>query len=113
MVVSIVIRTYNEQRHLPELLVAISRQEVDFDYETVIVDSGSTDDTLDIAVEFGRLGPNPLPIKTAMAVCGLLQEEFRLPMCPLGADAGRLIAAILKRHELPELAKTRVPERVS
>jgi rhamnosyltransferase len=51
--VSIVIRTYNEQRHLPELLVAISRQEVDFDYETVIVDSGSTDDTLDIAVKFG------------------------------------------------------------
>lgn len=53
MEVSIVIRTYNEQRHLPELLVAISRQEVDFDYEMVIVDSGSTDDTLDIANEFG------------------------------------------------------------
>jgi rhamnosyltransferase len=50
--VSIVIRTYNEQRHLPELLLAISRQEVDFDYQTVIVDSGSTDDTLDIANEF-------------------------------------------------------------
>ena len=66
----------------------------------------------EIAVEFGRLGPNPLPIKTAMAVCGLLQEEFRLPMCPLEADAGRSIRAILKRHELPDLAKVRVPERV-
>jgi len=51
--VSIVIRTYNEQRHLPELLGAISRQELDFDYETVVVDSGSTDDTLDIANNFG------------------------------------------------------------
>jgi glycosyltransferase involved in cell wall biosynthesis len=51
--VSIVIRTYNEQRHLPELLAAISHQEVDFEFETVIVDSGSTDNTLDIAKKFG------------------------------------------------------------
>lgn len=53
MEVSIVIRTYNEQCHLPELLAAISRQELDFDYETLVVDSGSTDDTLDIANNFG------------------------------------------------------------
>ena len=53
MEVSIVIRTYNEQLHLPELLEAISRQDVDFDFETVIVDSGSTDNTLDIAKTFG------------------------------------------------------------
>ena len=53
MEVSIVIRTYNEQRYLPELLAAISRQEVDFDFETMIVDSGSIDDTLEIAHRFG------------------------------------------------------------
>ncbi len=50
--VSIVIRTYNEQQHLLELLHAITIQQVDFDYETVIIDSGSTDDTLDIANKF-------------------------------------------------------------
>ena len=52
MDVSIVIRTYNEQRYLPELLGAISSQEADFDFETVIVDSGSTDETLKVAREF-------------------------------------------------------------
>ncbi|MFT3857434.1 MAG: glycosyltransferase [Aquabacterium sp.] len=50
MKVSIVIRTYNEQKHLDALLQGIERQERDgFDIETVIVDSGSTDDTLKIA----------------------------------------------------------------
>jgi len=53
MDVSIVIRTYNEERHLSELLDAIRRQEVDLDHETVVVDSGSTDRTLQIAREFG------------------------------------------------------------
>jgi glycosyltransferase involved in cell wall biosynthesis len=51
--VSIVIRTYNEQRYLPELLSAISSQQTDFEFETVIVDSGSTDGTLEIADQFG------------------------------------------------------------
>lgn len=52
--VSIVIRTLNEEKHLDELLCAIkgqSRQE--FDIETVIIDSGSTDSTLQIAQKYG------------------------------------------------------------
>lgn len=50
---SIVIRTLNEQKHLEELLTAIKRQKSDrFDIEVVIVDSGSTDDTLKIAKKF-------------------------------------------------------------
>lgn len=53
MNVSIVIRTFNEQRHLPELLTAIANQKVDFEHETVIVDSGSSDGTPDIAERFG------------------------------------------------------------
>ncbi|MBC7405201.1 MAG: glycosyltransferase [Cytophaga sp.] len=52
-IVSVVIRTYNEQKHLRALLSGISTQECkDFDIETVLVDSGSTDDTLKIANEF-------------------------------------------------------------
>lgn len=46
--VSIVIRTYNEEKFLPELLEAIEAQECPFQFEVVIVDSGSTDKTLDI-----------------------------------------------------------------
>ncbi len=29
------------------------------------------------------LETNPIPIKTAMAVKGLVAEEFRLPLCPM------------------------------
>ncbi len=50
MLVSIIIRTLNEERYLDEILVAIESQNVnDFSYEVVIVDSGSIDNTLTIA----------------------------------------------------------------
>jgi len=49
---SIVIRCYNEAEHIGKLLHGISQQTMD-DYEIVLVDSGSTDGTLDIAAEFG------------------------------------------------------------
>lgn len=51
---SVVIRTLNESRHLPDLLRGIQRQHSPgLDIETVLVDSGSTDGTLEIAAEFG------------------------------------------------------------
>jgi rhamnosyltransferase len=53
MKASIVIRTYNEQQHLPGVLQAIKGQATSFPHETVIVDSGSTDRTREIAEEFG------------------------------------------------------------
>jgi len=50
MLVSIIIRTLNEERYLDEILFAIESQNVNnFSYEVVIVDSGSTDNTLKIA----------------------------------------------------------------
>lgn len=48
---SIIIRTFNEERHLPDLLRAIKGQSYR-DYEIIIVDSGSSDKTLEIAKEF-------------------------------------------------------------
>jgi len=57
----------------------------------------------DLATGIGRFGPNPLPIKTAMAVAGLIAEEFRLPLCPLDADARQDIQRILRRHEVLEM----------
>ncbi|WP_269618887.1 glycosyltransferase [Zhongshania sp. BJYM1] len=53
-IASVVIRTLNEESYLPELLTSIRNQSVDgFDIEVVLVDSGSTDRTLEIAQSFG------------------------------------------------------------
>ena len=50
MLTSIIIRTFNEQQYLDELLSKITEQESKLsDIEVVIVDSGSTDRTLEIA----------------------------------------------------------------
>lgn len=51
--VSIIIRTLNEERYLPELLSSIQEQQSRFSHETVLIDSGSTDNTLNIADQFG------------------------------------------------------------
>jgi len=48
---SVVIRTLNEGRWLPQLLDTLRSQSYPGSIETVIVDSGSTDDTLKIAAE--------------------------------------------------------------
>jgi len=65
MRVSVVIRTYNEQKHLRRLLEGIQAQTGDgLEVETVLVDSGSTDGTLAIASEF--------PVR----VVGIRKEDF-------------------------------------
>lgn len=51
---SIVIRALNEAKHLPDLLKMIKLQRTfDLDVEVVLVDSGSTDDTVKIAQDHG------------------------------------------------------------
>lgn len=48
--ISIIIRTLNEEKYLEELLKSINRQYIDnYKVEIVLVDSGSTDNTLTIA----------------------------------------------------------------
>lgn len=52
--VSIIIRTLNEARHLEDLLQKIEGQQTNgIDYEVIIVDSGSSDRTLEIAARYG------------------------------------------------------------
>lgn len=41
------------------------------------------DQLLPLAKALISLETNPLPIKTALAMLGLIKEEFRLPMCPM------------------------------
>lgn len=50
MKASLVIRTLNEARHLPALLGSVAAQQLDgLGCETVVIDSGSTDGTVEIA----------------------------------------------------------------
>lgn len=52
--VSIIIRTLNEARHLEALLLKIEQQQTNgINHEVILVDSGSTDRTLDIATQHG------------------------------------------------------------
>lgn len=46
---SIVIRCYNEREHIGKLLHGIFQQQFDDEFEVLLVDSGSTDGTLEIA----------------------------------------------------------------
>lgn len=50
MIASVIIRAYNESRHLPDLLDSLNRQSIPRkDFEVIVVDSGSTDATPQIA----------------------------------------------------------------
>lgn len=49
---SIFIPTYNGEEYLDQILYAIFKQKTDFDYEVLIIDSGSKDKTLDIVRKY-------------------------------------------------------------
>ncbi|SLN72247.1 N-glycosyltransferase [Limimaricola soesokkakensis] len=54
MLASIVIRTLNEAEYLEDLLIMIARQRCeDLAHEVIVIDSGSTDDTVEIARRHG------------------------------------------------------------
>lgn len=65
---SIVIRTYNEAEFIGETLREIRVQDYDEDYEVVVVDSGSTDGTLDVVREFAE--------DLSIEIRRISQEEF-------------------------------------
>lgn len=50
--ISIIVRAYNEEKHLPELLNRLKQQTLQ-NYEFILVDSGSTDSTVTIAKNNG------------------------------------------------------------
>jgi 4-hydroxy-tetrahydrodipicolinate synthase len=52
---------------------------------------------------------NPGPVKAAMAAMGLLEEIYRLPMCPPKAESREKILIVLKSLDLlkPELVERR------
>lgn len=49
---SVAVLTFNAQKYLKELLDSLAGQETDFEYEVILIDSGSSDDTMRIAREY-------------------------------------------------------------
>jgi glycosyltransferase involved in cell wall biosynthesis len=77
---SVIIRSYNEEKHIGKLIQGIYSQELsnEIDLEVILVDSGSTDSTVSIAE---KLGVRVVPI---------LKEEFSFGRAlNLGCSASR------------------------
>ncbi len=55
-----------------------------------------------IAREMLCLDTNPIPIKTALAIRGLIAEEFRLPLCPMDSAKRRRLEATLADYANPD-----------
>lgn len=88
--VSIIIRTKNEQRYLPEVLNILHSQTYQ-NFEIIIIDDNSTDKTLDIAKEYN------------CRIVKLGKNKFSHPYsCNLGVQAalGRFVV-FLNGHSLP------------
>jgi 4-hydroxy-tetrahydrodipicolinate synthase len=49
--------------------------------------------------ELLRLDTNPIPIKTALALRGMMAEEFRLPLCPMEESKRQRLQALLTAYE--------------
>jgi 4-hydroxy-tetrahydrodipicolinate synthase len=46
------------------------------------------------------LETNPIPIKAALAMKGMMQEVYRLPMCPMGAENRKALAGVLRELKI-------------
>jgi glycosyltransferase involved in cell wall biosynthesis len=67
MKVSILMVTYNHEKYIAEALDSVLMQQVDFDYEIVIGDDCSTDNTRSILIDYHRKNPDKIRL--------LLQER--------------------------------------
>ncbi|MBU0573435.1 MAG: glycosyltransferase [Candidatus Margulisbacteria bacterium] len=77
---SIIIRTKNEEKHLPRLLESLKGQNYQ-DFEIIVVDSGSTDKTLEIAskyqVKIVKIKPEEFTFGRSLNVgCSAAQGEY-------------------------------------
>ena len=71
---SIIVTTKNESLHLPKFLESLRRQTYR-DFETIVVDNASTDDTKDIAGKFGARVFNKGPERSAQRNYGVQKSR--------------------------------------
>lgn len=77
---SLIVRCYNEEAHIGKLLYGLQAQ-ADVDFETIVVDSGSTDRTVEISRSYGAklvfINPEDFTFGRALNLgCGQARGEF-------------------------------------
>lgn len=72
IVLSVHILTYNNEKHIEETLASVLKQQLDFEYEIVIGDDGSTDATLSIINKYQLQYPNLFKTKRNEKQLGIL-----------------------------------------
>lgn len=60
--VSVCVVTYNQEQYITQCLQSIVEQEVDFNFEIIVSDDGSTDNTQNIILNFAKKYPSIRPI---------------------------------------------------
>lgn len=81
----------------PQAVKLMTRAALDGDYVTART---AHRELFPLAKALLTLDANPIPVKTALALKDYCKEEFRLPLCPMSADARRKLMAVLSEVEL-------------
>ncbi len=82
---------------VPERMVAMTTAALDGDLETAARLNGELAELFEAMF----IETNPIPVKTALAMMGRVEEVFRLPMCELSTDEKRqALASVLERQGL-------------
>jgi len=71
---SILLITFNNEKYIEETLLSIIKQKVDFNYEIVVGEDCSTDNTLKILNQFDNKFPNLFKIKKNESQLGILRN---------------------------------------
>ncbi|MBD3426316.1 MAG: 4-hydroxy-tetrahydrodipicolinate synthase [Candidatus Omnitrophica bacterium] len=43
---------------------------------------------------------NPIPVKTALSLMGMVNAEWRMPLCEMGSESRKKLEGVLKKYEL-------------
>lgn len=82
---------------MPERMVRMVRAALDGDWPTAVSEHRELHPFLGALLS---LDTNPVPVKTAMAMMGLTEEVFRLPLCETSAENKAALQDLLKAQGL-------------